>query len=159
MYISNTILISCVSGIGILFIVLIAWAVRLEGKCKKLLMGKNANNLEEALVHVTQDLKQLKAFTKDMESYLTTVERRLNMSVQSIETIRFNPFQGSGGGGNNSFSTAFLSEKENGIVLTSMYARDRISMFAKPVKNGTSDFELTDEEKEAIKKAKESLSK
>jgi hypothetical protein len=82
-----------------------------------------------------KDLKEFKQFTKDMEHYLTTVEIRLQKSIQSVETVRYNPFKGTGSGGNNSFSTAFLTEKGDGVVLTSMYARDRISMFAKPVKN------------------------
>jgi hypothetical protein len=67
-----------------------------------------------------------------MEEYLTTVEKRLKKSIQGVETVRFNPFKGTGAGGNQSFSTAFVNEKGDGVVLTSMYARDRISMFAKP---------------------------
>jgi len=39
------------------------------------------------------------------------------------------------------------------VVLSSLYARDRMSIFAKPVKNNKSEYELTEEEKEALKKA------
>ncbi len=159
MYISNTILISVASGIGVLLLVLIIWIAVMHSKFKKVLLGKNAHNLEDTLVHVSKDMKDLKDFTKEMESYLTTVEKRLKTSIQSVETVRFNPFQGTGSGGNNSFSTAFITEKGNGVVLTSMYARDRISMFAKPVKNFASEYELSDEEKDSIKKAQDNLVK
>jgi hypothetical protein len=103
------------------------------------------------------ELGDLRQFTKDMESYLMTVERRLKKSIQGVETIRFNPFKGTGSGGNNSFSTAFLNEYGNGVVLTSMYSRDRISMFAKPVKGFKSEYELSEEELESIEKAKQNV--
>jgi hypothetical protein len=71
--------------------------------------------------------------------------------------VRFNPFKGTGSGGNQSFSAAFVNERGDGLVLTSMYARDRISMFAKPLKAFASEFELSEEEKESIEKSKQTL--
>lgn len=142
---------------GILYFILLVLFLRLEYRMKKLLKGKNAKSLEDSINTILEELKDLKGFTKDMEEYLTTVEIRLKKSIQSVETIRFNPFKGTGSGGNNSFSTTFVNEKGDGVVLTSMYARDRISMFAKPVKGFASDNELSEEEIESIKKTKESL--
>jgi hypothetical protein len=66
-------------------------------------------------------------------------------------TVRFNPFQGEGTGGNQSFSSIFADEEGNGVVITSMHTRERTNMFGKPLKNWKSEYELTDEEKQAIK--------
>ena len=85
-------------------------------------------------------------------------EGRLRGSVQGIGVVRFNPFV-SGQGGNQSFAAAFLDERGNGVVFSTLYSRDRVGVYAKPVENGASSFELTGEEKEAITKAKESVAK
>ena len=94
-----------------------------------------------------------------MEVYLKHVEVRLQHSTQGVGFVRFNPFPtGGGGGGNQSFAVAFIDEKLSGVVLSTLYARDRVGVYGKPIEKGTSSFELTAEEKEAIEKAKLSLS-
>ena len=55
-----------------------------------------------------------------------------------------------------SFAVALLSENGDGAVLSSLYARDRMSVFAKPVKNFSSEFEMTEEEKEVLARARRS---
>ncbi len=96
----------------------------------------------------------LESFKKELETYLTTVESRLKKSVQGIHTVRFNPFKGStGSGGNQSFATAFLNELGDGVVVSSLYAREHVSIFAKPIVRGKSEFELSEEEAEAVKVA------
>jgi len=72
--------------------------------------------------------------------------------VRGVGVVRFNPFTAQGG--NQSFAAAFLDEQGSGVVLSTLYARDRVGVYAKPVDNGSSSFELTEEEKEAISKAK-----
>ena len=136
---------------------LLVWLIRLEIRMSRLLRGKGAKTLEDSFKSILDDTKQLHKFTDEMEKYLTTVESRLNKSIQAVETTRFNPFKGTGSGGNQSFSSAFIDEKGNGVVLTSMYSRDRISMFAKPLNEFASEFELSEEELESINKCKEKL--
>ncbi len=142
---------------GLVVIIFLIWIIRLEVKLRKAFMGRNASSLEDAFDQVRKQLLDLTQFTREMEVYLETVERRVKRSTQSIETIRFNPFKGTGDGGNNSFSSAFLNQHGNGIVLTSLYARDRVSMFAKAVKHFKSESDLSEEEVEAIEKAKQAL--
>ncbi|NQV93461.1 DUF4446 family protein [Candidatus Kaiserbacteria bacterium] len=143
--------------IGIVFIILLVWNVRLEIKLRRLLSGKNAKSLEDTIVHIKEGHDEFNMFRKEVERYLELVEKRLVRSVQGIETIRFNPFKGTGAGGNQSFSTAFLNESGSGVVISTLYARDRMSFFSKPVINFSSPHELTDEEKETIKKAQSSM--
>lgn len=140
--------------LALLVLIVAIWMWRMEIRMKRLLIGKNAKSLEESFLEIREELKGLNTFTEDMQAYLTTVEKRLKKSIQGVDTIRFNPFKGTGSGGNQSFSTAFVNEKGDGVVLTSMYSRDRISMFAKPLKNFVSEFELSEEESESIEKAK-----
>jgi hypothetical protein len=99
----------------------------------------------------------LKNFKRELELYLQTVEKRLSKSIQGVENINFNAFKGSETGG-KSFATAFLNEKGDGVIISSLYARERISIFSKQVKGFKPEVDLSEEEKTALTKAKESCS-
>jgi hypothetical protein len=141
----------------ILFIIVIvlAWMVfQLNGKLQKFLIGSNTENLPESLSTLDSSVRGLENFKKELETYLTTVESRLKKSTQAVSTVRFNPFAGTtGSGGNQSFATAWLNEHGDGVVISSLYSRDRVSIFAKPISKGKSEFELSDEERQAISEA------
>jgi hypothetical protein len=141
-----------------LVVVLIAWVIRLEVKMHRLTRGSDGKSLEGIITDAHKKLDQLAEFRADSLAYFGDVEKRLNKSVQAVETVRFNPFHGTGDGGNQSFSTAFVSEHGDGVVLTSLYSRDRISVFSKPLKKFASGFELSDEEKQVIEEAKKKVS-
>jgi hypothetical protein len=143
----------------ILAIILIAIIIRLEIRMKRLMRGKNGSSLEDGFNSIQGDISNLHKFENDMKNYLTDVEKRLRRSVQAVETIRYNPFKGTGSGGNQSFATGLISEEGNGVVISSLYSREHVSVFSKPVKSHKSEFELTEEELEVLNKAKESLGK
>lgn len=129
----------------------------LNFRLSRFLRGKEAKSLEESIIKHGADIEKFKAFRKELEEYLDTVEQRLDASVRGVGTVRFNPFKGSGEGGQMSFATAFLDEKENGVVLSTLSTRERLGVYAKPLRNGISEYELTGEEMQAIKSAKERL--
>lgn len=143
----------------ILAVILIAIIIRLEMRIKKLMRGQNGASLEEAFNSMQGDISKLHKFEDDMKNYLTDVEKRLRRSVQAVETIRYNPFKGTGSGGNQSFATSLISEEGNGVVISSLYSREHVSVFSKPVKSHKSEFELTEEELDVLNKAKEALGK
>ena len=142
--------------LGITVVLLLVWLVVMEIRIKKLLSGKRAQSLEDVIGALGRDIRALESWQGKTNAYLTTAETRLKRSVQGVETIRFNAFKGNGEGGNQSFAIALLSENGDGTVVSSLYARDRMSVFAKPVKNFTSEFEMTEEEKEAVTRARRS---
>lgn len=146
-------------GLIVLLLVIVIWIARIEIKLRKVLLGKDAKSLEDTIVYTKNEIDKLKEFESDSIEYFKEVESRLRKSVQAVETLRFNPFKGTGDGGNQSFSTSFLNENGDGVVISSMYSRDRISIFAKPINKFASQFETTQEEKEVIEKGKETLKK
>jgi hypothetical protein len=143
-----------ISALGAVLIFLVIWIMQLERKIKNFTRGKDGKSLEDSMIMIKKGQDSLIDFRKDMEQYLTDVEKRLRRSTQSIETIRFNPFKGSGSGGNQSFATAFLDENGDGLVMSSLYARDRVSVFSKQIKKFESEVELSEEEKKVIENAK-----
>jgi hypothetical protein len=123
----------------------------IELRLKKIFAGTKAHNLEGMIVEVGKKIKQLEETQKEINIHLVTIDKRLNNSIRNIETIRFNPFVDAGG--NQSFAIAFMNDEKNGVIMSSLYARDRMSIFAKPISNGKSDFELSSEEKEVLERA------
>jgi len=57
-------------------------------------------------------------------------------------------------GGDHSFSLALLDAEGAGVVINSLYHRDRCRIYAKPVQGWASPITLTDEETEAIDRAR-----
>lgn len=138
---------------AIISIALVIWNFVLEHRIKKLCAGKGAMSLEETIARLGDDVRMLEKFQSDTNNYLSEADKRIKRSIQRVETIRFNAFKGIGEGGNQSFAIAFLSENGDGTVVSSLFTRDRMNVYAKPVKSFSSEFEMTEEEKDAIKRA------
>ncbi len=144
--------------VAIIAVINLIWLAFMGQKIKNLLGGGEAKDIQGTLVAVHEGLAELKKFRVDLEKYLETVELRLRKSVQSVETVRFNPFKGTGDGGNQSFSTAFIDENGDGVVVSCLYSRERVSVFSKAIKNFNSEFELTEEEQSVVLNSKKKLS-
>ncbi len=134
-------------------VLLAVWLGLIELRIKKLFRGKKAGDLEEVMQSLGEDLKNLHISREKTENYLQEVEKRLKKSLKQVGIIRFNPFGESGS--NQSFSIALLDEYGDGAVISTLYTRDNIKTYAKPIKEYKSEYTLTPEEKEAIKKTHE----
>lgn len=132
-------------------IVLLAWVILLERRITSMLSGKSGASLEDAINNNKSALDELIYFRATTETALHDLDERIKKKIHGVKTLRFNPFAGTGSGGNQSFATSFLNEEGDGVVISSLYSREKVSVFAKPVKARTSEFELTEEEKEVLK--------
>ena len=140
-------------------LILLGLVIWMYLKLRRFLIPLDASHIGESLTHVTNNLDELQKFRAELESYLATVEKRLRKSVQSVHTMRFNPFHGTGGGGKQSFATTLLNEDGDGVIISSLYARDHVSVFGKPVRKHASEYELSEEEQESLDHAKKGLTK
>jgi hypothetical protein len=145
-----------VSGVAVIILLLFYWIIRLEIKLRKLL-GKRNGTLDEALNTLRKDVVSLKKYTENATDKFQIIDSKLKKTVSGNETIRFNPFKGNGSGGNQSFATALINSEGDGVIISSLYSRDHVSVFSKPIKKLTSEHELSEEEKLALQKAKESI--
>lgn len=140
--------------LAVVILSLSVWLFMVERRLRKLLAGKNAQSLEGVIGTLGADIRALEKFRDETSEYLKKAEVRLRRSIQGVETIRFNAFKGTGEGGNQSFAIALLSENGDGAVVSSLYSRDRMSVYAKPVRSFASEHGMTDEEHEVIARAK-----
>lgn len=135
----------------ILVIGLIAMLVKMNNRLNKLLEGKNAKTLEDTLIQIIDEIKRMNGAQITTDSLIKDINKRLKTSLTGVGIVRFNPFAHSGG--NQSFAIAMLNEHGTGVIISTLYGREKTSIFAKPISKFKSEFELTKEESEALEKA------
>ncbi len=143
-------------GVAVIILLLLFWITRLEIKLKKLL-GCRKGTLDDAFDNLRKEVESLKKYSENATQKFQTIDNKLKKTISGNETIRFNPFKGTGSGSNQSFATSLINSEGDGVILSSLYSRDHVSIFSKPVKRFTSEYELTEEEKISLQKAKESI--
>jgi Protein of unknown function (DUF4446) len=78
-------------------------------------------------------------------------EGLINATVRHVGLLRYDAFEDVGG--RLSFSCALLDDHGNGVVLTSINGRQDTRVYAKPIAQGESPYNLSGEEEEAIRQA------
>ncbi len=136
----------------LLVLTLAIFVVLLHRRIEKLVRGKNGASLEESIHEISQGLKSLETTAQLHHEKLDSLLTRSKISVRNIAVKRFNPFADAGS--NQSFSVALVDDHGDGVILSSIYARERMSVYAKPVEKGSSSYELTEEEAEVLDRAK-----
>lgn len=109
-------------------------------------------DLEDKIQKMEEQLANLEKFKMDTQKELASANEKIKKGIRDIQTIRFNPFPDQGS--NQSFAIGMLNDEGDGVVLSSLYSRDRMSVFAKPINKGRSEYDLTNEEREVLEKAK-----
>jgi len=135
-------------ALGAGLIVLLVWNIILEIRLRRLTGGNNGKSLENV---INQNHERIIAIERDntiVHKAINDLDTRMHRKIDGVRTLRFNPFQGVGG--NQSFASAFLDEDGTGVVLSTLYSRERVSIFAKPIIARTSEHDLTEEEKSVL---------
>jgi hypothetical protein len=142
----------------ILVLVLLSWNVflqiRLERTRKRIKIffkGRKTKDLEEVIAEHLKRTKNLENDTKKLFEWSDKLQKIADISIQKTGVVRFNPFKDTGG--DQSFAIALLDKNNTGLVISSLYGREGTRIYTKPIENGDSEYHLSEEEKEAIKKA------
>ena len=131
---------------------LIFFVIRNECRMKRLLKGNHIVDLEKSLINTEKELKNLHSFRASAEEQLKELVSKVRRGARKISLVRFNPF-GQKKGVEQSFTAVFVNEEGDGVVLSSLNMRDRVTLFAKPLVKNKSEYELSPEEKRAIQHA------
>jgi hypothetical protein len=104
-------------------------------------LQRNFANLHE---QVTKSFEQL-------DGRLKANELRLDRSISHSAVVRYDAYGEMSG--RQSSSIALLDDTGSGVVMSSILHREQARLYAKGVRNGHSDVELSPEEAEAIQTA------
>jgi methyl-accepting chemotaxis protein len=124
---------------------------RLQKRLKKRAQGDVSLHLDEALQSYKNELKSLQEKIQQILEDLDQQKGMIQESIGPLGVVRFNAFDEMGG--DLSFALAILNRQKNGVVISSIYGREEQRTYAKPVENGTSVYLLSEEEKEALRRA------
>jgi hypothetical protein len=145
---------------GALFLLMalaIFFIVRIELRLKRFFQGKKAGTLEALIGEIVEEQRTTSAKLGEQAEIIRMLEARLEKQGRGVKLVRFNPFGEVGS--TQSFAVAIMNKEGDGVVFSSLYSRERMSVFAKPITKGKSDIELTPEEQSVIKDAQEDAAK
>lgn len=111
----------------------------------------NGKDIDENLKSYMEKVQKVEDLNKEIIQYCERLDKTVDTCTQKIGIVRYNAFKDVGS--NLSFTLALLDNNNNGVVLNGIYSRDNSNIYAKPIKDGKSEYVLSDEEKEAIEKA------
>ncbi|KKT47031.1 MAG: hypothetical protein UW37_C0014G0013 [Candidatus Gottesmanbacteria bacterium GW2011_GWA2_44_17] len=138
---------------GLWNITLSVLVFRMVSHYNRLTEGVSTHTLKESLEKILDAYVKNKKDIAGLSQSLTRLESEGDTHLQRIGIVRFNPFSDTGG--SQSFTMALLDKGDNGVVMTSLYARTGNRWYIKYIKAGAGhDVELSKEEKAAIKNAK-----
>lgn len=117
----------------------------------KMAQGMSGINLEELLIHTSNDLNGIKGDIVKLDENIKSLATQITFAIQKVGFMRYNAFGDMGS--DLSFSIALLDNFSNGFVLSSIYGRDNNVCYAKPIKDGKCKIQLSAEEIMVIDKA------
>lgn len=144
----------------IVAVLLILWAsiltvfvLRMIHHYNQLGAGVDSASLKDVLTKLIAGHQGIASKLKKQEELLSQAIADGNLHFQRVGIVRFNPFADTGG--SQSFTVALLDKHNNGVVMTSLYARAGNRWYIKEVAAGRGiEYTLSREEEAAIKKAK-----
>lgn len=147
-------------GINVtLTIAAIVWNRTLHNRIQKLQQTKEQlekitlDDVGDIIRHHENKLQQQEHQTQQINTELQRIHERIDGTIQHTSVIRYNPFRDTGG--DQSFAAALLDHRGDGLVISSLHSRTGTRVYAKPIEAGTSRFELTEEEMNALARAAE----
>ena len=148
-----TLMLSIMVGIlTIGFISILYSNIKLKNKYNKFMKKiGNGKNIEEDLENYMYRVERVERQNTEIISYCKNLDDEVAKCIQKVGMVRYSAFKDTGS--DLSFAVAMLDENNDGVVFNGIYSREMSNIYAKPVKNGVSEYTLSEEEKEAIRRA------
>lgn len=125
---------------------------KLKNKYNRFMNGLSDASIEEVLDDCIDKVNNIVGKNKEIEYQLNAIKRNMYYCVQKVGIVRYNAFDDVGS--DLCFSIALLDNNDDGVVISSLYARESSSTYAKPISRGKSKYALSAEEIKAIDDAR-----
>lgn len=116
-----------------------------------LLRTPAGTDLEQLVLSHGAQLEHAERRIAALQQGLADANTAAQSHIQHIGVVRFSAFPDVGS--DLSYAVAVLDGHHNGVVFSSLYSRHECRVYAKPIKNGASQYKLSDEETEALARA------
>lgn len=134
-----------IAGFGVVFFLYL----RLSKKIERILGDAQNIGADQLTVGgLMRHLAQQEQHLRNQDVRIGALEDAIETSIRKVGFVRFNPFQNTGG--DNSFILILLDGSNNGVMLSSLYMREGIRIYAKAIEQGRSRHPMSEEEKKAL---------
>jgi hypothetical protein len=124
---------------------------------QRVILGDGGQDLVAHAAALRQQFEALYEWVQDVVSGITrrmeSAEQRLDETIAYSALVRYDAYGEMSG--RQSTSIALLDAQRSGLVLSSIHHRDQARLYAKQVRQGQPELELSPEESEAIRLALE----
>ena len=135
----------------IIILILFRSVGKLETKYRRLMRGASGKNIEEVIVKRLDEIDDVKDKCEEALNQNKELKESLKGCVQKVAIMRYKAFENVGS--DLSFSIAILDGNNDGIILTGIYGREESTTYAKPVDQGISRYDLSEEEITVLNRA------
>jgi autotransporter translocation and assembly factor TamB len=146
---------AAVAVVGLLLSAGLALRLRRVRVAQRALLGDGRQDLVEHAANLQAQFEALHQYLEDaaraLHARMERVEGRLDGTIAHRALVHYDAWGEMSG--QQSTSIALLDATGSGLVLSSIHHRDQARLYAKQVRDGSSDHELSPEENEAIQLA------
>jgi len=136
-------------GLGVLLAVLAHLRMRRMRRHYSVLQaGDEPESFVAAAARQVEIVAQLRAELSSVERRISQLRADVADALRHVAVVRYDAFRDMGG--RMSFSAAMLDDSGDGLVITAIHGRSETRSYAKGVKGGDSDQQLSPEERQAI---------
>ncbi len=132
----------------VLAIVLALRIRRMRHQYVVLQQGDDGQSFLDAVTRQNNDVTQMRAEIATLSSAVQTLRVDLADAIRHVAVVRYDAFNDMGG--RMSFSAALLDDAGDGVVISSINGRSETRTYAKGVKGGVSEADLSPEEVQVI---------
>jgi hypothetical protein len=146
-----------VALLALLLCGILALKLRRLRAAQRTILGDGERDLVEHGASLERQFEALYGYVQDaaerLDRRMDTAERRIDRAMAYRALIRYDAYGEMSG--RQSTSIALLDAQRSGLVLSSIHHRDQARLYAKEVREGKPELELSPEEDEAIRRALE----
>ena len=147
-----------VAVVALLLAAVVALRLRRLRRAQAAVMGEGgAQDLVAHAASLQDDFRALRDWMEDIAAALdrrmVTAEERLDGAIAYRALVRYDAYNEMSG--HQSTSIALLDARRDGVVLSSIHHREQARLYAKQVRDGRAEIELSPEEAEAVRLALE----
>ena len=115
---------------------------------RKVLKSSKGERIDHLLVEHFEQNESINNRLGKIEITLNDLSSRVREQIGKVGFVRYDAFEDVGG--EQSFVVVWQNEKGDGLLINSITGRESIRLFCKPLRNGTNEHGLSEEERKAI---------
>lgn len=144
--------------LGVLVVIMYLFIIHLlynlnymKKRYKKMMTGVDGANLERMIIGCIDSNKAIVDENAKLWDENKAIKELLGQALTKVAIVRFRAFEDMGS--DLSYAVAMLDAHNNGVVMSSIFAREDSRSYAKPIVDGQSQYALTSEEADALRQA------